>query len=120
MIPSSSIFFMKRHEYIEGQQAIENFEQGMKALLKVPKKTHGQTEIVLHSFDGQGGDGSRPFLVTLVLDKSGHLFGFATSLKEAPIILGVGARCLRLLHRARRRFFTPLTRVAMGAIPSPL
>ena len=46
----------------------------LSGLLLAPA-THGQTEIVLHSFDGQGGDGSRPFLVTLVLDKSGHLFG---------------------------------------------
>lgn len=28
---------MKTPEYIEGRQAAENFEQGMKALFKVPK-----------------------------------------------------------------------------------
>jgi hypothetical protein len=28
---------MKEPEYIEGRQASENFEQGMKALFKVPK-----------------------------------------------------------------------------------
>jgi hypothetical protein len=28
---------MKRAEYIEGRQAVENFEEGMKALFKVPK-----------------------------------------------------------------------------------
>lgn len=28
---------MKQTEYIEGQQATENFEEGMKALFKVPK-----------------------------------------------------------------------------------
>lgn len=28
---------MKKHEYIEGHQAVENFEEGMKALFKVPK-----------------------------------------------------------------------------------
>ena len=29
---------MKRLEYIEGQQAVENFEEGMRALFKVPKE----------------------------------------------------------------------------------
>lgn len=28
---------MKPHEYVEGRQATENFEEGMKALFKVPK-----------------------------------------------------------------------------------
>ncbi len=28
---------MKQHEYIEGPEALENFEQGMIALFKVPK-----------------------------------------------------------------------------------
>jgi hypothetical protein len=28
---------MREPEYIEGQQAVENFEEGMKALFKVPK-----------------------------------------------------------------------------------
>jgi hypothetical protein len=28
---------MKEPDYIEGRQAIENFEEGMKALFKVPK-----------------------------------------------------------------------------------
>lgn len=28
----------KEHSYIEGHQALENFEEGMKALFKVPKK----------------------------------------------------------------------------------
>ena len=28
---------MKQPEYIEGRQATENFEEGMKALFKVPK-----------------------------------------------------------------------------------
>jgi hypothetical protein len=28
---------MKEREYTEGQQALENFEEGMKALFKVPK-----------------------------------------------------------------------------------
>jgi hypothetical protein len=28
---------MKQYEYTEGQQAVENFEEGMKALLKVSK-----------------------------------------------------------------------------------
>jgi hypothetical protein len=28
---------MKEPEYIEGKQAVENFEEGMKALFKVPK-----------------------------------------------------------------------------------
>jgi hypothetical protein len=28
---------MKQFEYIEGRKAAENFEQGMKALFKVPK-----------------------------------------------------------------------------------
>jgi hypothetical protein len=29
---------MKQPQYIEGKQAIENFEEGMKALFKVPKE----------------------------------------------------------------------------------
>ncbi len=29
---------MKIAEYIEGKQAVENFEEGMKALFKVPKE----------------------------------------------------------------------------------
>jgi len=29
---------MKNPEYIEGRQAAENFEEGMKALFKVPKE----------------------------------------------------------------------------------
>jgi hypothetical protein len=29
---------MKQPEYVEGQKAIENFEEGMKALFKVPKE----------------------------------------------------------------------------------
>jgi len=29
---------MREPEYIEGQQATENFEEGMKALFKVPKE----------------------------------------------------------------------------------
>jgi hypothetical protein len=28
---------MKKHEYHEGKKALENFEEGMKALFKVPK-----------------------------------------------------------------------------------
>ncbi len=28
---------MREHEYIEGQQALESFEEGMKALFKAPK-----------------------------------------------------------------------------------
>jgi hypothetical protein len=29
---------MVKREYIEGQQAVKNFEEGMKALFKVPKE----------------------------------------------------------------------------------
>ncbi len=29
---------MKQHEYTEGKQAQENFEEGMKAIFKVPKE----------------------------------------------------------------------------------
>jgi hypothetical protein len=29
---------MKQPQYVEGQQAIKNFEEGMKALFKVPKE----------------------------------------------------------------------------------
>ncbi len=33
---------MKQVEYIEGRQATENFEEGMKALFKVPKGKVGK------------------------------------------------------------------------------
>jgi hypothetical protein len=32
-------FTMRQHEYIEGRNAAENFEEGMKALFKVPKNS---------------------------------------------------------------------------------
>ena len=35
---------MKQPEYIEGRQATENFEEGMKALFKVPKDLVGEGE----------------------------------------------------------------------------
>jgi hypothetical protein len=34
---------MKQPEYIEGPKALENFERGMIALFKVPKKAIGDT-----------------------------------------------------------------------------
>ena len=36
---------MKEPEYIEGKQAQENFEEGMKALFKVPKRVLVQPEM---------------------------------------------------------------------------
>jgi len=35
---------MKRQEYIEGRQATENFEEGMKAIFEVPKDKVVKTE----------------------------------------------------------------------------
>jgi hypothetical protein len=35
---------MAKYEYIEGKQAAENFEQGMKALFKVPKDGRWPTQ----------------------------------------------------------------------------
>jgi len=35
---------MKQHEYVEGPEAQKNFEQGMKALFKVPKAKVVQAE----------------------------------------------------------------------------
>jgi exonuclease VII small subunit len=35
---------MKQPQYVEGQQAIKNFEEGMKALFKVPKEKVAQAQ----------------------------------------------------------------------------
>jgi hypothetical protein len=35
---------VKKHEYFEGQQAVENFEKGMKSLFKAPKVKVGKAE----------------------------------------------------------------------------
>jgi hypothetical protein len=44
---------VKEPQYIEGKQAVENFEEGMKALFKVPKERVVKGRLL-------GAPGSRP------------------------------------------------------------